>query len=126
MAQYVIVCHADGTRFAVPLDCVARLEKFDRSTVEEVSGSHVVQYRGRLLPLTTIGGWHDNAARPVVAAVLNTSLGEVGLVVERVLDVATGKRAAGGSITVADARATEVVDVESLINSCRHLLEAVS
>ncbi len=126
MAQYVIVCHADGTRFAVPLDRVARLEKFDRSTVEEVSGSHVVQYRGRLLPLTSIGGWHDNATRPVVAAVLNTSLGEVGLVVDRVLDVATGERAAGGSITVADARATEVVDVEGLINSCRHLLEAVS
>ena len=85
-----------------------------------------MQYRGRLLPLTSIGAWHDNAARPVVAAVLNTSLGEVGLVVDRVLDVATGERAAGGSITVADARATEVVDVEGLINSCRHLLEAVS
>jgi two-component system chemotaxis sensor kinase CheA len=125
LVQYVIVSMADGSRYAVPLDQVARLERFTRDRVEEVAGNRVVQYRDGLLPLTTIGGigvWHDNHERPVVTAVLNTSLGEIGLVVDRVLDVATGSAEAGGTITVTGGRAHEIVDVEQLIHSCRHLL----
>ena len=113
---------ADGSKYAVPLDQVARLEKFTRDRVEEVAGNRVVQYRDGLLPLTTIGGWYDNHERPVVTAVLHTSLGEIGLVVDRVLDVATGSAEAGGTITVTDGRAHEIVNVEQLIYSCRHLL----
>lgn len=120
--QYVIVSMADGQKYAVPLDRVARLEKFTRDRVEEVAGNRVVQYRDGLLPLTTIGGWYDGSTRPVVTAVLNTSLGEIGLVVDRVLDVATGSAETGGTITVTDGRAHEIVDVEQLIYSCRHLL----
>ncbi len=112
----------DGAKYAVPLDQVARLEKFGRDRVEEVAGSRVVQYRDGLLPLTTIGGWYDNHERPVVTAVLHTSLGEIGLVVDRVLDVATGSAEAGGTITVTDGRAHEIVDVDNLVHSCRHLL----
>ncbi|MCX6521776.1 MAG: chemotaxis protein CheA [Actinobacteria bacterium] len=122
LVQYVIVSMADGSKYAVPLDQVARLEKFTRDRVEEVAGNRVVQYRDGLLPLTTIGGWYDNHERPVVTAVLHTSLGEIGLVVDRVLDVATGSAEAGGTITVTDGRAHEIVDVEQLIYSCRHLL----
>ncbi len=122
LVQYVIVSMADGSKYAVPLDQVARLEKFTRDRVEEVAGNRVVQYRDGLLPLTTIGGWYDNHERPVVTAVLHTSLGEIGLVVDRVLDVATGSAEAGGTITVTDGRAHEIVNVEQLIYSCRHLL----
>jgi chemotaxis protein histidine kinase CheA len=122
MVQYVIVSMGDGAKYAVPLDQVARLEKFGRDRVEEVAGSRVVQYRDGLLPLTTIGGWYDNHERPVVTAVLHTSLGEIGLVVDRVLDVATGSAEAGGTITVTDGRAHEIVDVDNLVHSCRHLL----
>lgn len=122
LVQYVIVSMGDGSKYAVPLDQVARLEKFTRDRVEEVAGNRVVQYRDGLLPLTTIGGWYDNHERPVVTAVLHTSLGEIGLVVDRVLDVATGSAEAGGTITVTDGRAHEIVDVEQLIYSCRHLL----
>jgi len=123
MVQFVIVSMADGSKYAVPLDQVARLEKFNRDRVEEVAGNRVVQYRDGLLPLTTIGGaWCDNHERPVVTAVLHTSLGEIGLVVDRVLDVATGTAETGGTITVTDGRAHEIVDVEQLIYSCRHLL----
>ncbi|MEZ5249435.1 MAG: hypothetical protein R2713_09565 [Ilumatobacteraceae bacterium] len=50
-----------------------------------------MQYRDGLLPLTTIGGWYDNHERPVVT-VLHTSYGEIGLVVDRVLDVAKRQR----------------------------------
>ncbi len=122
LAQFVIVSDNDQRRFAIPLDRVARLEKFHRSAVEEVAGSRVVQYRDGLLPLTTLGGWHHHEDRPVVTAVLSTSDGELGLVVDRVLDVADGAAAEGGGITVADTRATEVVDVDQLVHSCRHLM----
>ena len=120
--QYVIVSMTDGSKYAVPLDRVARLEKFTRDRVEEVAGNRVVQYRDGLLPLTTLGGWYDNHERPVVTAVLHTPLGEIGLVVDRVLDVATGSAEAGGTITVTDGRAHEIVDVDNLVHSCRHLL----
>ena len=61
-----------------------------------------------------------------MTVVLHTSLGEVGLVVDRVLDVATGSAETGGTITVTDGRAHEIVDVEQLIYSCRHLLVEVN
>jgi len=41
---------ADG-RMAVPLSLVARLEEFNRSSLETAEGRDVVQYRGQILPL---------------------------------------------------------------------------
>jgi two-component system, chemotaxis family, sensor kinase CheA len=123
--QYIIVSTADGDRHAVPLDRVARLEKFPRHVVEDVAGDRVVQYRNGLLPLTTIGPWPSSHHRSVVTVVLNSDLGEIGLVVEKVLDVHTGSLESGGTITVTDGRAHEIVDVEQLTRSCRHLLAEV-
>jgi two-component system chemotaxis sensor kinase CheA len=120
--QYIIVSTADGDRHAVPLDRVARLEKFPRHVVEDVAGSRVVQYRDGLLPLTTIGPWPSSHHRSVVTVVLSSDLGEIGLVVEKVLDVHTGTQESASTITVTDGRAHEIVDVEQLTRSCRHLL----
>ena len=40
--------------FAVPLNLVERIEKIKRSTIENVGGKNVIQYRGGSLPLFTI------------------------------------------------------------------------
>ena len=40
----------DG-RMAMPLSLVARLEEFNRGSVERAEGRDVVQYRGQILPL---------------------------------------------------------------------------
>jgi two-component system, chemotaxis family, sensor kinase CheA len=44
----------DGSRMAIPLAEVARLEEFPRSSLERVGASDVVQYRGEILPLLNV------------------------------------------------------------------------
>jgi two-component system chemotaxis sensor kinase CheA len=44
----------DGSRMAIPLAQVARLEEFPRSSLERVGASDVVQYRGEILPLLNV------------------------------------------------------------------------
>ena len=90
-----------------------RVLRFERDKADgleitaRTAGNRVVQYRDGLLPLTTIGGWYDNHERPVVTAVLHTSLGEIGLVVDRVLDVVAAH--ADGDVVVAQGAAEDVL-----------------
>jgi two-component system chemotaxis sensor kinase CheA len=44
----------DGSRMAIPLSMVDRLEEFPRSALERVGSQHVVQYRDEILPLVDI------------------------------------------------------------------------
>jgi len=108
-------------RHAIPLERVARLEKFQQAQVESVAGTYVVQYRDGLLPLVALGGGRLEERPMVVTAILSSERGEVGLVVERVVDVAAGAPVPGGSVTVAGHRATAVVDVDELVARCGQL-----
>ena len=54
--QFIVLFTApDGGRMAIPLDQVARLEMFPRSAVERVGAGHMIQYRGEILPLVSVG-----------------------------------------------------------------------
>jgi two-component system chemotaxis sensor kinase CheA len=44
----------DGSRMAIPLSEVARLEEFSRSCLERAGTQDVVQYRGEILPLIDV------------------------------------------------------------------------
>jgi two-component system chemotaxis sensor kinase CheA len=44
----------DGSRMAIPLDQVARLEEFPRDALERTGSQAVVQYRGEILPLLDV------------------------------------------------------------------------
>jgi len=81
-------------RLAVPLSLVARLEEFPRSSIERASGSLVVQYRDRILPLVTLRSvLEPNAADPeepndpAQVVVFNEGNSSVGMVVDEILDV---------------------------------------
>src|SRR5262249_10732393 len=52
--QAVLLVAAGGSRLAIPLAEVARLEEFPRSAVERAGGRAVVQYRGEILPLVPV------------------------------------------------------------------------
>jgi two-component system, chemotaxis family, sensor kinase CheA len=41
----------EGGPKAVPLSLISRLEEFDRAAIEMARGQHVIQYRGKLMPL---------------------------------------------------------------------------
>jgi two-component system chemotaxis sensor kinase CheA len=81
-------------RLAVPLSLVARLEEFAQSAIERASGSQVVQYRDRILPLVSLrkvlepnAGDEGEAPDPVQVVVFNNGNSSVGMVVDEILDV---------------------------------------
>ncbi len=73
---------------AVPLSLVTRLEELDASLVEHAGSRHLVQYRGRLMPLIYVD---DSAPKKTEGRLpmLVFSEGErsMGLVVDRIVDI---------------------------------------
>jgi len=81
-------------RLAVPLSLVSRLEEFPQAVIERASGSHVVQYRGGILPLLSLAGVlepgvaDESVARdPVQVIVFQDGERSLGMVVDQVLDI---------------------------------------
>jgi two-component system chemotaxis sensor kinase CheA len=130
----------DNGRMAMPLSLVARLEEFNRSSVERAEGRHVVQYRGQILPLIHLssalaerrqqsrsvepseGGGESEKIQVVVYTDQDRS---VGLVVDRILDIAhekvsarkyLGRQGTLGSLVV-QGRVTELLDVKGIIQA---------
>ena len=130
----------DDGRMAMPLSLVARLEEFNRSTIEKAEGRHVVQYRGQILPLIHLssalperrqqprssGPSEPGAEGEKIQVVVYTDQGRsVGLVVDRILDIAheavkiqkhTGRQGTLGSVVV-QGRVTELLDVKGIIQT---------
>jgi chemotaxis protein histidine kinase CheA len=130
----------DDGRMAMPLSLVARLEEFNRSSVETAEGRDVVQYRGQILPLVHLSsalperrrqGRSLEASEPggeneKIQVVVYTDHGRsVGLVVDRILDITnekvTGRTKVGregtlGSVVV-QGRVTELLDVKGIIQA---------
>lgn len=105
---------------AVPVSLITRLEEFDGSSIEVVDARHVVQYRGRLLPLAHASGVdvfkRDGRQAVLVFSEEDRSAGvavdEILDVVEETLDLQMGSERPGviGSAII-KGRATEVLDI---------------
>ncbi|MBY0228820.1 MAG: chemotaxis protein CheW [Gemmataceae bacterium] len=119
----------DG-RAALPLGSVARLEEFPRSAVEKASGQPVVQYRGKLLPLVPLARvcpWAEarpEADGPLQVVVCADQQRQVGLVVDRILDivettldVTLGRGTGLLGTAVVQQRVTDLLDVAGLMAS---------
>jgi chemotaxis protein histidine kinase CheA len=128
----------DDGRMAMPLSLVARLEEFARAAVEKAEGRHVVQYRGQILPLIHLssalterreeprysGPSAPGAEGEKIQVVVYSDQGQsVGLVVDRILDIAheavkiqkhSGRQGTLGSMVV-QGRVTELLDVKGII-----------
>jgi two-component system chemotaxis sensor kinase CheA len=104
---------------AVPLRSIARLEEFDRRAIENVNGQHVIQYRGKLMPIVPFDPTIDLEAdgrQPALvfadgARVMALLVDAVIDIVETELDIHRGREMAGviGSAIIA-GRATELID----------------
>jgi len=119
--QRLLLVRAGGEEpKAVPVSLITRLEDFDASTIEMTDGRHVVQYRGRLLPLAHAGGTEtfksEGRQAVLVFAEDDRSAGvavdEILDVVEEVLDLEMGSERPGviGSAII-KGKATEVLDI---------------
>ena len=130
----------DDGRMAMPLSLVARLEEFARTAVERSEGQYVVQYRGQILPLIHLssalterrqqprnaGASEPGTEDEKIQVVVYTDQGRsVGLVVDRILDIAheavkiqkrTGRQGTLGSMVV-QGRVTELLDVKGIIQT---------
>ena len=131
--QTLLVFEAgQGSRMAIPLTAVARLEEFKRSSIE-YSGSHeVVRYRGQILPLIRVARYvptvegHEETDSDVMQVVVHTEKGRsVGLVVGSICDIVqetiSAKRHAYGngifgSVVLQD-KVTDLLDVRAVIQS---------
>ncbi|WP_288901112.1 chemotaxis protein CheW [uncultured Sneathiella sp.] len=112
---------------AVPLSLVARLEEIDVGTIEVANGKRVVQYRGQLMPLTTID---DNIeikeeGRQAVL-VFSDQDRSMGLVVDEIVDIVEdhldvemiSERDGYVGSAVIRGKATDIVDVGYCLNKC--------
>jgi len=74
-------------KMAVPLGLVARLEDIPREKIEISCGAPVTQYRGKLMPLISIGGTlaTDKASQPLL--VFADGERTMGLMVDEIVDV---------------------------------------
>lgn len=135
-----------GGRMAVPLAQVARLEEFPRSMIAKVGGSEVVQYRGEILPLPRVSkalrqanaNGRPRNGKPRRPAATACSLNEpvpvivhsgrgrrVGLVVGQIIDIveeaivarSQSPRVGVKFTAVVQARVTEFLDLEGLIQT---------
>ena len=137
-----------GGRMAIPLSAVARLEEFPRSALERVGPQYVVQYRNEILPLIHVSrvlrqrqadasdarrGARQRPHRPAIGGngdkiqvVVYSAAGQrVGLVVDRILDIAEETIVSRSAVNrpgvlfsaVVQGRVTEFLDVEGIIRA---------
>ncbi|MDP9406832.1 MAG: chemotaxis protein CheW [Actinomycetota bacterium] len=124
----LVVGLEDGRRMAVPLATVTRLEEFPLTQIERVGSRQVVQYRGQILPLVNLssylgsGGFGD--PQESLQVVVYSERGRsVGLVVDRILDIAEEVLAAKSDLddhgllgsAVVQNKITEMLDVRQAI-----------
>jgi two-component system chemotaxis sensor kinase CheA len=152
--QTVLLCAIRGGRIAIPLSRVTRLEEFPRSVVERAGRRRMVQYRGELLPLLDVAkvlrrmeprekskrrsrkrvNRLRRNAESLHVVVCSGPQGQIGLVVNRILDVveatiAARARAARPGVLYTAAvhdRVTEFLDLDKIIGSAAGIVEAES
>jgi two-component system chemotaxis sensor kinase CheA len=131
LGSWLLVQGIDGTRCALPLAAVARLEEIPLARIERVGTERVAQYRGEILPLVPLGdGWPgtspDGVVHVVVCAVEDRL---VGAVVASIEDVSTAEvdlhrveradRALAGipasACAVLAGQVTAIIDVGALV-----------
>jgi two-component system chemotaxis sensor kinase CheA len=124
MVSFLLFSSEGGGPKAVPLELVSRLEEIDVSTIEYSGGRPVIQYRGGLMCLATMGGQRIPSEGMCEIIVFSYDGKVVGLVVDEILDILASEPSVSlvsedrnyiGTI-VMNGRSTDVVDVGYLLS----------
>lgn len=125
----LLIDNPDGTRCAMPMSVVARLEEFDTDIVETSGGQEVVQYRGAIMPLVRLSNFLGHAADTsngdrMQVVVVRHDEQDVGVHVHRILDTVTDAVKVSGKqstliegATTVEGRVTDILDVGNLVAS---------
>ena len=110
-----------GAPKAVPLSIVSRLEEVELAEVELAGGQHMVQYRGKLMPLISLDGTMDRleskGSQPVLVFAEHDK--NMGILVDEIVDITEAHvdvqvaGSADGLIgsAIIEGKATDVVDI---------------
>jgi len=134
---FLLFAGLGGSRMAIPLSTLARLEEFPVAQVEMSGQQWVTQYRGQILPLIRLAVvMEERRARlralqkppeadsgPLHVLVLNHEGRTFGLVVEQILDIVEAKadiqskatRSAVLYSVVIGERVTELLDIPAIL-----------
>lgn len=85
--RLILFRDAAGTRSALPLSLIARIESVERSEIKKTDGMLIMQYQGKLMPIVSPGeGSLDFiGTRPVL--VIGVGAEPMGVLVSEILDV---------------------------------------
>ena len=141
--QLLVFQGPDSRRMAIHLSRVCRLEEFPRHLLERVGKQDVVQYRGQIMPViylsavfgsdgdsanfgsNSLGGRSPSADDKLPLVVVSIgSEHQVGLVVDRILDIVEQSIDIKGAATqagisycaVIQGQVTEILDVDTVIS----------
>jgi chemotaxis protein histidine kinase CheA len=136
---FLLFAGPGGSRMAIPLCTLARLEEFPVSQVEMSGSQWVTQYRGQILPLVRLDvvleerrsklralqGPPAADAGPIQVLVLNHEGHSFGLVVEEILDIVEDRADVRSAATrpavlysaLINERVTELLDIPAILRS---------
>jgi two-component system, chemotaxis family, sensor kinase CheA len=137
--KFVLFAGPGGSRMALPLSALARLEELPASNVERSGKQWVAQYRGQILPLIRVSHALEERrtelqgvgvqtfppSKPIQVLVLSEEGRLVGLVVDEILDIVedttevqtAATRAGVLYSAVLAARVTELLDVPAILQA---------
>lgn len=122
--RFLIFHTGDKSPKAVPLDLIVRLEEIDTDNIELSNGVQVLQYRDRLMPLTSVSGYLDfEPGSQKAVLVFQQGYEYVGIVVDEIVDIVEENldikmnASMGGSFgsMVVNGRTTDLLDVDFFI-----------
>jgi two-component system chemotaxis sensor kinase CheA len=118
--SWLIVDPQDGTRAAIPLSTVARLEEIRTESIEKTGRQQVVQYRGQIMPLVSLnefGQVEPDEHGSISLVVFNDGSRNVGIVVGRIVDIVNDTDqpfSTGGDTRIIAGRVTRIVNLEQI------------
>ncbi|MCC7010693.1 MAG: chemotaxis protein CheA [Acidobacteria bacterium] len=124
--SWLLFAAAGHDRLAIPLDRIDRLEEFSPEVLERSGGRDVVQYRDEIMPLVYFGSPATPAGGGSRHAIVFSKDGRrLALVVDRIVDIATGAVTVEPSFSgpgirgaaVIQQRVTDLVDLDQLVEA---------
>ena len=121
-----------GTRFAISLGTVARLEEFKRSVLQRVGEMEAMHYRGHIIPLIRLSEVFSpltvspNPEGSTIRVVVCSEQGRtIGLIVDRIVDIvqqdavieSVNQRHGVIGTCMLDGKMTDVLDVPAIVRA---------
>jgi two-component system, chemotaxis family, sensor kinase CheA len=117
LVSLIVFCAGSAEPKAVPVALVTRLEVIDAGAIEHSGGRAVVQYRGGLMPLVSLGTIKREGRQALLvfmdrSRAVGLAVDKIVDIVEERLDIKVASRAPGVLGTaVLGGRATEILDI---------------